>query len=1012
MEKAMAGGLTGFIEKLFSKKSKDIARLQPIVERIRENRAGYAELSDEELAGKRDEFVARHRDGESLDDLLVEAYGVVWEGCRRLAERKASWVVWGQDMVWDMVPYDVQLMGGIVLHQGKIAEMATGEGKTLVALFPLYLNSIPGRGAHLVTVNDYLAKRDAQWMGGVLEFLGCRVGYILGEMTPEERREAYACDITYGTNNEFGFDYLRDNMVVHAEHLVHRDFHFAIVDEVDSVLIDEARTPLIISGAVDKSTHQFPELNPRVNRVVRQQLKIVNNWLSDVERVLRPALQGEDVDIDDDTALKLLRVSRGAPKNPRFRKLAQIPGVLETVQRTEERFMRDKAMWEADEDLLYVVEEKNHHVDLTEKGRELFASEEPDFFVLPDLAEAAGEIQGDASLDVATRTKKMAKVEKEYALKNERISNVDQLLRAYSLYEKDVEYVVQEGKVVIVDTFTGRLQPGRRFSDGLHQALEAKEGVTVQKETQTLATVTVQNFFRKYDKLAGMTGTAETEEAEFNGIYELDVVVIPTNRPIARMDLDDVIYKTKKAKYKAIVGEVTRLHRLGLPVLVGTTTVEVSELLSTLLKRARINHNVLNAKHHKMEAEIVAEAGRIGAVTIATNMAGRGTDIKLAPGVLQLPATWAEDSSLDPALYEGQETGLQIIGTERHESRRIDRQLRGRSGRQGDPGQAIFFLSLEDDLMRLFSPERIIKVMDSLGVEEDEVITHSMVTKAIEKAQIRVETQNYEIRKHLLEYDDVVNKQREVVYSLRRDALTGQELAEQFGDFLENAVATLVADCCDRNNAPDFWETDRLALQYQGLVLAPVPLAKDEHLELGYDALEEKLIDFARTRFEAKRQALGEDLAGQLMKFVLIQVLDEQWRDHLNELIMLRSGIGLRSYGQRDPLVEYKGESYRLFEAMMDSLEKGSVGLYFRAELAPPPRQRAPEVSAMQEQHREVSAYEAGPESPVSRGGRAPAGAPEGAPAQTVTREAPKVGRNDPCPCGSGRKYKKCCGAR
>ncbi len=1005
----MASGLTGWISKLFSKREKDIARLQPTVERIKENREQYRNLGDDELRAKRDEFKKRYAEGESLDDMLVEAFGVVWEGCRRLTERKASWVVWGQDQVWDMVPYDVQLVGGIVLHEGKIAEMATGEGKTLVAIFPLYLNSIPERGAHLVTVNDYLAKRDAQWMGGVLEFLGCSVGYILGPMTPEERREAYGCDITYGTNNEFGFDYLRDNMVVHADHLVHRDFHFAIVDEVDSVLIDEARTPLIISGAVDKSTHQFTELNPRVVTVVRQQLKIVNNWLSDVERVMRPALKGEDVDIDDDTALKLLRISRGAPKNPRFRKLAQIPGVLETVQRTEEAYMRDKAMWEADADLLYVVEEKNNHVDLTEKGREVFAGGDADFFVMPDLAVSAGEIQGDDNLDPKEKAKRLATVEKKYALKNELISNVDQLLRAYSLYEKDVEYVLQEGKVVIVDTFTGRLQPGRRFSDGLHQALEAKENVAVQKETQTLATVTVQNFFRKYDKLSGMTGTAETEEGEFSGIYQLDVVVIPTNRPIARVDLEDVIYKSKKEKYKAIVEEVNRLHTLGLPVLVGTTTVEVSELLSRLLKLRGINHNVLNAKHHQSEAEIVADAGRVGAVTIATNMAGRGTDIKLAPEIMALPEKWPS-MGLDPEMYSGQATGLQIIGTERHESRRIDRQLRGRAGRQGDPGQAIFFLSLEDDLMRLFSPDRIIKVMDRLGVEEGEVITHSMVTKAIEKAQVRVETQNYEIRKHLLQYDDVVNKQREVIYSLRRDAVVGTDLRDQFRDFLENAVVGILAEGADRENAPDFWEMDKIALLYQGLVLAPLPLTKDEHLDTGFEALEEKLVDFAVRKYEAKETNLGPDLTRQLEKFVLLQVLDEHWRDHLNELIMLRSGIGLRSYGQRDPLVEYKAESFNLFQSMMDNLERSTVSLFFRAELAPPPERKEPELDKLEVTHKEVSAYQEGPAPAAAQQASGPASeGPTGA--RTVQREAPKVGRNDPCPCGSGKKYKKCCGA-
>ncbi|MCP4572121.1 MAG: preprotein translocase subunit SecA [bacterium] len=1011
----MVKGLLGKLEALFGKQQKDVKRLRPLVERIKEGRGAYADLADDALRAKRDEFVTRHADGESLDDLLPEAYGVVWEACRRLSERQASWPVWGQDMVWDMVPYDVQLMGAIVLHEGKIAEMATGEGKTLVAIMPLYLNSLAGRGAHLVTVNDYLAKRDAQWMGGVLEFLGCSVGFILGEMTPEDRREAYGCDVTYGTNNEFGFDYLRDNMVVQSSHLVHRDFHFAIVDEVDSVLIDEARTPLIISGAVDKSTHQFSELNPRVQRVVRQQMKIVNDWLSHAERALRAAQKGEDVAIDDETALMLLRVSRGAPKNTRFRKLAQIPGVLETVQRTEEAFMRDKAMWEADEDLLYVVEEKNHHVDLTEKGRAILASEEKEFFVLPDLAVAAGDIRGDEDLSVEEKARRMAVVEQDYAVKNERISNVDQLLRAYSLYEKDVEYVIQDGKVIIVDSFTGRLQPGRRFSDGLHQALEAKESVTVQKETQTLATVTVQNFFRMYAKLSGMTGTAETEEAEFAGIYQLDVVVIPTHRPIARADHDDVIYKTKKEKYKAIVDEVERLHRLGLPVLVGTTTVEVSELLSRLLKLRGINHNVLNAKQHKAEAEIVSEAGRVGAVTIATNMAGRGTDIKLAPEILQLPTKWPSDPDLPPEMFEDQVTGLQIIGTERHESRRIDRQLRGRSGRQGDPGQAIFFLSLEDDLMRLFSPERIIKVMDRLGVEEGEVITHGMVTKAIEKAQVRVETQNYEIRKHLLEYDDVVNKQREVVYELRRSALTGDDLRERMDDFLENAVDGILAEHANPDDAADFWDMDGLARDYQALVLAPVPLEKDEHLETGHDHVRDKLTDFARERFQAKQERLDAQsaevpLTDQLIKFVLIQVLDENWRDHLNELIMLRSGIGLRSYGQRNPLVEYKSESFTLFEALMDKLERDAVSLFFRAELAPPPPRKAPEVDRMQTQHGQVSAYDqAAAGSPTQKAQGPPPGS-DAAP-RPVQRETPKVGRNDPCPCGSGRKYKKCCGA-
>ncbi len=1002
----MANGLLGFIEKVFGKKNRDMVKLQPTLEQILEVRGQYESLSDEELRAKRQEFIQRHRDGESLDDLLPETFGVVWEACRRLTERKASWVVWGQDMVWDMIPYDVQLIGGIVLHKGQIAEMATGEGKTLVAIMPLYLNSLPGKGAHLVTVNDYLAQRDAQWMGGVLEFLGCSVGYILGQMTPEERRHAYSRDVTYGTNNEFGFDYLRDNMVVQKEHLVHRDFHFAIVDEVDSVLVDEARTPLIISGAVDKSTHQFEALAPMVETVVKKQAKLVNDWVSQVERALRSGGPDDALKIDDDTALTLLKISHGGPKNPRFRKLCQIPGVLEKIQRTEEAFMSDKAMWEADKDLFYTVEEKNNHVDFTEKGQELLSKQEPDFFVLPDLAEKAGEIQDNEEMSPEEKVKALGIVEQDYALKNERISNVDQLLRAHSLYAKDVEYVIQEGKILIVDSFTGRLQPGRRFSEGLHQALEAKEGVQVQKETQTLATVTVQNFFRMYDKLSGMTGTAETEEAEFNGIYQLDVVVIPTHRPIIRNDMDDVIYKTKREKYKAIVNEVARLHQLGLPVLVGTTTVEVSELLSRLMKLKGINHNVLNAKQHKAEAEIVSEAGEFGAVTIATNMAGRGTDIKLQEGILDLPEKWANDPNLTPEMYEGQETGLVIIGTERHESRRIDRQLRGRSGRQGDPGSAIFFLSLEDDLMRLFSPDRIIKVMDKLGVQEGEVITHSMVTKAIEKAQMRVENQNYEIRKHLLEYDDVVNKQREVIYGLRRAAVLGEDLEEDFDGFFEGSLESIFHECANKDDAPDFWDMKKLALLYQGTFLTPLPLEEGEHLSSGFDAVFEILSTEARGKYNGKKQRLGQEVTAQLQKYVLLQILDEKWRDHLNELILLRSGIGLRSYGQRDPLIEYKKESFILFEALMHSIGKQSVSLFMRAEIVrqeePLPKQN---IDKMHTSHKEASAYEQGSSDVTAKGS---ASAPSGN--RPVQREMEKVGRNEDCPCGSGRKYKKCCG--
>jgi preprotein translocase subunit SecA len=1001
----MATGLWAAFERLFGKKQRDVVRLRPLVEKIGEVRGGFERLTDDELRGKRQEFKQRLAAGETLDDLLPEAFGVVWEGCRRLTERKASWTVWGQDAPWNMIPYDVQLMGAIVLHQGKIAEMATGEGKTLVAIMPLYLNSLPGKGAHLVTVNDYLARRDAEWMGGVLTFLGCDVKYILNDMTPEQRREAYAAEITYGTNNEFGFDYLRDNMAIAPEHLVQRGFYYAIVDEVDSVLIDEARTPLIISGAVAKSTHRFHEFKPRVERLVRAQMKIVNQWIADAERALQGADEG-DVVLDDDLQLKLLRISRGAPKNKRFQRLKLIPGVAEAIQRTEAAFMRDKAMWEADADLLYVVEEKHHSVDLTEKGREMLAAEDHDFFVLPDLATFGSEIEGDENTTAAQKAKRLAELEREYAVKNEQISNVDQLLRAYSLYEKDDEYVVQDGKIVIVDEFTGRLMPGRRFSEGLHQALEAKEGVTVERETQTLATVTIQNFFRMYEKLAGMTGTAETEEAEFNSIYKLDVVVIPTNRPVQRTEYDDVIYLTKKEKYKAIVDEVGRLHRLGLPVLVGTTTVEVSELLSRLLRREGINHSVLNAKHHKNEAEIVAGAGRIGAVTIATNMAGRGTDIKLDPDLKALPERWRQDPQLKAEDYDEEALGLHIVGTERHESRRIDRQLRGRSGRQGDPGAAVFFLSLEDDLMRLFGHERMNRVLGSLGVKENEAITHRMVTRAIEKAQIRVENHNFDIRKHLLEYDDVVNKQREVIYSQRREILLETDVHEVFADFLAAAVEGLVLEHCEQEQPPDSWRIDDLARGYQGLVLAPLPLAKDEQYEIGHAVLMEKLLAHAEQQRQRKEDRLGAELCRQLERYVLLNVIDQRWRDHLNELLMLRSGIGLRSFGQRNPLIEYKRESFELFEQLMEAMRRDAVSLFFRAELVQPPPPPAPDPAELTTQHHEAHAYA---RASGAAGGQSAADQGAGR-VQTLRRETPKVGRNDPCPCGSGKKYKQCCG--
>ncbi len=1003
---------TKLLEKLFGKKSqRDFQKLSPLLEEVKAAREPFAALDDEALRAKTDEFRARVADGEDLDDLLPEAFGVVWEACRRLAEREAAWPVWERETAWDMVPYDVQIVGGIVLHQGRIAEMATGEGKTLVAIMPLYLNALTGRGSHLVTVNDYLARRDAEWMGGVLEFLGMKVSFIVNAMTPDQRREAYAADITYGTNNEFGFDYLRDNMAVHRDQLVLRDFHYAIVDEVDSVLIDEARTPLIISGAVDKSTQRFEELKPRVDRLVRQQNRLVNEWLSDVERTFKGATEdGDTVAIDQETALALLRVSRGAPKNKRFRRLAQLPGVLDAVNKTEEAYMRDKALWEADEPLLYVVEEKHHTADLTERGREILATDDPDFFILPDLAVMVGKIQKDGDLDPEAKTKAIEEVEHAYAAKNELISNVDQLLRAYTLYEKDDEYVVMEGKIQIVDEFTGRLMPGRRFSEGLHQALEAKEGVKVEKETQTLATVTLQNFFRMYDKLAGMTGTAVTEEAEFGQIYDLDVVEIPTNEPVRRWDQDDVVFRSKKEKYNAIVEEVERLHGLGLPVLVGTTTVEVSELISRLLKRRRINHNVLNAKHHKSEAEVVEEAGRKGAVTIATNMAGRGTDIKI-----DIPKLLGQSSGTDydkaTAKVEDEPAGLHIIGTERHESRRIDRQLRGRAGRQGDPGSSVFFLSLEDDLMRLFNSEQLIKIMDRLGVGEGEVITHPMVTKAIERAAQRVEGHNFGIRKHLIEYDDVVNKQREVIYSLRREILLGEDISARIQEDIQLVVQGVLDKHADPEQANDFWDFPELAREFQSLFLTPLPVAEEEYLHIGHTALQDSLEEAALGKYHEKETRLTPDVMRQLERFVKLQVIDEHWKDHLNQLVMLRSGIGLRSYAQKDPLVEYKAESFHMFETLMEAVEHDGVRLLMRAELVQRTEAPADPPPQMQAQKAEMD-YLGGrpPESPSQQVAPPRRGAPDPGRPQPVVRNAPKVSRNDPCPCGSGKKYKKCCG--
>ena len=983
-----------------SKHERDVRRAEPVVTQINELAESFGALSDDDLRAKTAEFKARiaqtlegvSEDAErlaaerqALDDLLPEAFAAVKEACRRLVGRE--WPVVGIPLRWDMIPYDVQLIGGVMLHEGKIAEMATGEGKTLVATMPLYLNALTGRGAHLVTVNDYLARRDSEWMGEIYRFLGLTVGCIQQGMDPPQRRLQYACDITYGTNNEFGFDYLRDNMAVRPEHRVQRGFAYAIVDEVDSVLIDEARTPLIISGPVEHSDQAFDELKPLVDRVVRTQTQLVNELLSEADTLLKDPQQ------EYAAGEKLLQVQRGAPKHKRFTKLlSDQPGLKKLTTRVELDYLRDKRMHELDDALFFVIEEKQRNVDLLEKGRELMSPQDPDRFVVPDLAAQLSELEGREDLSPEQKIQARDEVYKAYAVKNERIHNIQALLKAYSLYEKDVEYVVQDGKILIVDEFTGRLMPGRRYSDGLHQAIEAKENVKVEGETQTLATITLQNFFRMYQKLAGMTGTAETEAREFWEIYKLDVSVIPTNKACVREDAEDVVYRTKREKYNAVIDEVVACNEKGQPVLVGTISVEVSELLSRMLKRRGVKHNVLNAKYHQQEAEIVSQAGQRSAVTIATNMAGRGTDIKLGAGVPDLG-------------------GLHILGTERHESRRIDRQLRGRSGRQGDPGSSRFYLSLEDDLMRLFGSERISGLMQRMGVEEGEVIEHPLVTGAISRAQKRVEAYNFDIRKHLLEYDNVMNQQRTIVYDLRNRTLLSQDVSAMVLESVEGAILERVDKATAEGGAHrDEWNLKGLADELSFLLMRPV--AASELETPTPDALEEKAIAVGETAYRAREAEFTAPVLRDLERHLYLYTLDEHWRDHLYELDHLKGGIGLRAYGQRDPLIEYKKEAFTLFETLVGEVRDEFVQRLFRVQLAPEAVQqieRRPRPRQMVAQHAEAGSAFAGRSHPAAGAGDGAAAEREAEPARVVpVRSGPRVGRNDPCPCGSGKKYKKC----
>jgi preprotein translocase subunit SecA len=1007
-----------------------------------------------------------------LDDLLPEAFAVVKDACRRLVGREIK--VTGQTLVWDMIPYDVQLVGGIALHRGTASEMQTGEGKTLTATMPLYLNSLAGRGAHLVTVNSYLAQRDAEWMGAVYGFLGLEVG-VTDRHQPgtEERRGAYAADITYGTNNEFGFDYLRDNMVHQLDRRVQRGHFYAIIDEVDSILIDEARTPLIISGPVSRDTHTvYKEYNPQVSALYRKQLSVATELMGKAEEALKE--EGREWE----AAEWLLAVRRGTPKNRRLLKLfADDPSVQTLVQKYEADLMREKRLHEIDEYLFFAMDEKGHNVHLSDRGIEELSPDDPDGFVVPDLSERIGRIQEDEDLPEDAKREQIQTLEAEFAKKSERMHVVHQLLKAYALFQRDEQYILSDdGQVVIVDEFTGRQMSGRRWSDGLHQAVEAKEGVEVKGETQTLATVTIQNYFRLYDKLAGMTGTAETEENEFHQIYTLDVLVIPTNRPVIREDRNDLIFRTKREKYNALMDEIERLNKLELPVLVGTTNVDVSETLARMLKRRGIRHNVLNAKQHAREADIVAEAGQPGAVTIATNMAGRGTDIKLGKGVTDARTVgWAKARGLDleglPPLdpnrwadlttkdddYVIDPGGLQILGSERHESRRIDRQLRGRAGRQGDPGATQFFLSLEDDLMRLFGSERISNAMEKWGAEEGEVITHGLVTKSIERAQRRVEGNNFEARKRLLDYDDVMNQQREVIYDLRLFALEGgEELKGELWEMVDTAVRELLAEFLDPELRAESWDLAglrrRLLTDFFVQVTALPEKEEDPSDFVDEEEVFEAVMPVVRQQFERKMEEFGE-YAERIQSWLLLSVIDDKWKDHLYDLDSLKASISFRGWGQKDPLIEYKKEAYDMFVDLMTDLRKTLTSLLFRAQVgAPQPRPRAPQrlaysgptelgaaagmgagdargagSSAGRGSRLDPVGVAATARADAGGAGMGAAGLPGGMgqgpdPAQLQTNRgdagrpqepvtAPdEPGRNDPCPCGSGKKYKKCHG--
>ncbi|HJX98486.1 MAG TPA: preprotein translocase subunit SecA [Chthoniobacterales bacterium] len=986
------------LKKLFgSKNARELRRLAPVVRRINEFDEQFKKLSDDELRAKtaawKDELsriFEPEEQWQQLDRILPEAFAVVKNAARRLKDRQHEFTVCDQPMKWDMVHFDVQLVGGMVLHRGRIAEMATGEGKTLVATLPLYLNALTGRGAHLVTVNDYLARRDAEWMGQLYTFLGMTVGCIQHDQEPDVRRQQYACDICYGTNSEFGFDYLRDNgMATSRESQVQRGYHYAIVDEVDSILIDEARTPLIISGPTTISTHQYDKWKPLIEQLVRKQTMLVN-------RIASEAAEAFEKDNAELGGRLMFKVKLGQPRNKQLLRMMEDPDKRRAIDKAELSFYQDtrkEELFQLKEELFFTIDEKSNEADLSEQGRTFLNPDDPNAFVLPDLINEFSEIDLDQALSDEDKDKKKSERQQLCDSQAERIHNISNLLRAYCVFDKDVQYVVEDNKVVIVDEFTGRKMPGRRWSDGLHQAVEAKEGVQIDRETQTLATITIQNYFRLYQKLAGMTGTAETEAAEFHDIYKLDVNVIPTNRPVARQDFNDRIYKTRREKYNAVIAEIKEHHAKQQPVLVGSVSVEASELLSRMLKREKIPHNVLNAKFHMQEAEIVARAGQPGTVTISTNMAGRGTDIKLGPGVTEMG-------------------GLFVLGTERHEARRIDRQLRGRCARQGDPGASRFYVSFEDDLMRNFgAADRMTKIMERFGLEEGQELEHRWLNKSVETAQKRVEQRNYMIRKRTLDFDDVMNMQREVVYTYRNEVIDSEDPRTLIFEVIDEAIPGKVKEFLDADEP-----------NYNGLIhwvntTFPLGLNKEraQFETRSVDENSQFLIGKVREAYERKSSHEEPTAVKSLERYIILNAIDRLWQEHLYAMDALREGVYLRGYAQKDPLIEYKTEAYDMFVELMSNIKNEVLHNLFRSTsnlqafenfLATLPQFLLKEDAP--------SSATAGSDIPTKRarqpspiGGNGDGEVPLDLP---VRRNLPKVGRNEPCPCGSGKKYKNCCG--